>query len=75
MPLDDYSLEDRWQAWCGAYVALCERLVDEAKGKPGQHGAASPATLRELIERLRELGAIEPALPGLVITMPELPGA
>ncbi len=71
MPASDYSTEDRWQAWCGAYVALCERICDQARGKPGEYGAASPATLRDFIAELRRLGEIEPPQPGLIVTLVE----
>lgn len=65
--------EDLWNAWAAAYVELCKRIVDEATDKPGRHGAASVQTLRSLILRLREHGALEPRSSLLIL--PDARGA
>lgn len=67
LPSEDLTAEDRWQAWAAAYVALCQRVVNEALPRPGVAAASSAATLSNYIGLLRDLGAIEPRLPGVLL--------
>lgn len=67
-PLTDAA---RWQAWAAAYVALCQRVVDEATDQPGRHAASSSETLSSYLDLLAKMGALEPDRFTGVLLIPE----